>query len=614
MTSRAHAGNAPTLPKNEACPHCTARFTRTAHLSRHLKTRNTRSQSLVHWYQTCDATFTRGDLLQRHRKICQDPNRHNRLRSCVGCTDSKVKCDRNNPCSRCTTRGKECVYPSGRRAARGSASATPTRAASADSLSAEPFEAPVHSHLSSIYENDVFSPFFSDVFSPLTNSSLLNEPLLSLPSIRTIPRTDHLPEPWLRELLVYPDASAYPKAKLNNYLPSLTVVVEFTANRPVLHVPTCDLIGKPIWLVKSMKSCGALFVKTKKANDFIISAMAEVREQISQALPQSSTDLTDQLHLVTAIGLLQTIGLFHQNPYERAMSTLYHDLAVLTIRRSGLISYNLSWTPATSSTESMWHDWVSYETTKRTLLLSHLHDCCRSIYFGLPTAYAPGEMNLRLPCEDALWRAHSAEEWLAVLQTPISAHSVQSRLQGHDYLTVYGSIMQASPDFVATPNLSSFAHFILIHGILGQLFTICTETTPLVPDDGPNGENPALMTVRYALHHWLQSWRATQPQTQTPTFVENVLPFYWLGHVAILAHQEGLPPFNGAENSREETRYKMVKRWLKHIRSFLAEGGGESTLFWDELMKIQLQTWQLEYETDGGADDQEGLLAFFPEI
>lgn len=84
--------------------------------------------------------------------------------------------------------------------------------------------------------------------------------------------------------------------------------------------------------------------------------------------------------------------------------------------------------------------------------------------------------------------------------------------------------------------------------------------------------------------------------------------------VAILARQEGLPPFNTVENARGDTRFKMVKRWLRRIRAFLTEGDGESTLFWDELMKIQLQTWQLEYDTDGGADDQDGLLGFFPEL
>jgi hypothetical protein len=93
----------------------------------------------------------------------------------------------------------------------------------------------------------------------------------------------------------------------------------------------------------------------------------------------------------------------------------------------------------------------------------------------------------------------------------------------------------------------------------------------------------------------------------------SALPFYWLGQVTILARQEGLPPFNSADNITGEIRFKLVKRWLRRIRAFLNEADGESTLFWDALMKIQLQTWQ-EYDTGGGADDQDGLLAFFPDL
>src|ERR1700691_6107762 len=36
---RSHKGNVPILPKSKLCPHCTASFTRTTHLNRHLRTR-----------------------------------------------------------------------------------------------------------------------------------------------------------------------------------------------------------------------------------------------------------------------------------------------------------------------------------------------------------------------------------------------------------------------------------------------------------------------------------------------------------------------------------------------------------------------------------------------
>ncbi|KAG1716094.1 hypothetical protein ID866_1066 [Astraeus odoratus] len=35
---RSHKGNIPILPQTKLCPHCPAKFTRTTHLNRHLRT------------------------------------------------------------------------------------------------------------------------------------------------------------------------------------------------------------------------------------------------------------------------------------------------------------------------------------------------------------------------------------------------------------------------------------------------------------------------------------------------------------------------------------------------------------------------------------------------
>ena len=96
--------------------------------------------------------------------------------------------------------------------------------------------------------------------------------------------------------------------------------------------------------------------------------------------------------------------------------------------------------------------------------------------------------------------------------------------------------------------------------------------------------------------------------------LSSALPFYWLGQVSLLAYQESLPPFerDSQNNLKVEIRFRLVKQWLKHIRGFLKKGDQAPTLFWDELMKMRLQTWQQEMESHP-VDDQEGLLGFFPE-
>lgn len=117
-----------------------------------------------------------------------------RRKSCAACTDSKVKCDREVPCGKCKTKGKECVYPATRRRA----SRIPSHAVSQDILSLGPGDisefGPAHlvphagpsefsynpalhsspapldpgvasgSAVSSRYHTDIFQPFFASVF------------------------------------------------------------------------------------------------------------------------------------------------------------------------------------------------------------------------------------------------------------------------------------------------------------------------------------------------------------------------------------------------------------------------------------------------------------------
>ncbi|KAJ7128945.1 fungal-specific transcription factor domain-containing protein [Mycena crocata] len=674
---RAHKGNIPTLPQTKACHLCSAKFTRSTHLTRHLKTH---SNERLHRCTTCHAQFTRSDLLARHRKSCEDPSRPHRLRSCILCTESKVRCDRNDPCTRCKTKGRECLFaitpkktsppiapPSNASPSDVLSTASTSRSSSSveipsseiavpdflpldslNSLSTEladihtetpfqdlipPASSLVNSHLSPMFENDVFQPLFTDLFSNSPPSSTsLDEFPLSFPLLDKIPQQTTPWPPWFQELLIWPQ-SCYPPGDgeqlslLNAFFTRDLTAADpkhylylffnaFLAQMPVVHSSSFKFEGKPPYLVHALKCCGALFVRTRKAANYITETLALAREGLAEAFTQSSMGTKEQVYLVLAVVLLQTIGLFHQKPEERSKSSLYHAMLVTHIRRTGLISKNSSWTPTNSSGEVMWHDWIFYEMTKRALLLSYLHDCCQSIYFGLPSSFHPGEMTLRLPCEEALWRAGTAEEWFSILKT---YESPQPRLTGPDYSSTFASMV--NPQFLPGSALSPFSHFVLIHAILRDLFTACSEAVSLAADPSrrlAEEGTEVLIAVQYALHNWLHSWRSShaghQQMADEPSFMGNALPFYWLGQVALLAQSEALPPFNSADNVTGEIRFKLVKRWLKRIRAFLTENDGASTLFWDELMKIRLKTWQLEYESDGGADDQDGLLGFFPEL
>ncbi|KAJ7858340.1 hypothetical protein B0H14DRAFT_3635157 [Mycena olivaceomarginata] len=105
---RAHKGNLPTLPKTKYCTLCPATFTRTMHLNRHLRSHTNDRMYRCNLCQTSE--FTRSDLLIRHKRTCGQCLNRFRKRSCESCAESKVKCNLEAPCARCTSRGRECVF------------------------------------------------------------------------------------------------------------------------------------------------------------------------------------------------------------------------------------------------------------------------------------------------------------------------------------------------------------------------------------------------------------------------------------------------------------------------------------------------------------------------
>ncbi|KAF8070356.1 fungal-specific transcription factor domain-containing protein [Lyophyllum atratum] len=755
---RNHRGNIPILPQTKLCPHCPAKFTRTTHLNRHLRTH---TNERLHRCDICDSQFTRSDLLTRHKKSCSDPSSRTRRKSCASCMDSKIKCDRQYPCSKCASRGKECVFNgSGRRTSMGSllvqqkpppttaytdssseSSTSPSTrfvstpeatplydnstfriqeaeeypqtsneeisshldplsrfgflsssvsmpsfskaetfaieqfptSASAEELypSANPSDAdttndaddrlvPVNSHLSSVYVSDMFEPFFSNVFSPspsmpfsedfswagLASSSSNIFPLVSQTALLQPPAIegydngesfDSMQE-TLQAFASPPARLAIsdirhcssndmdpPEPELQHYL--YLFFSAFLSQIPIVHATTFGSDEKPPVLLGAMQACGALFVKTRKASMFITKTLASAREALVQEFAKNPTDSSDQIHLILAVVLLQTIGLFHQQPDQRASSSIYHGMLVMMIRRTGMIPKNASWVPKNlteAPLELLWQEWVGNEMTKRAIWWSYLHDCCHSIYFALPSSYHPSEIELNLPCEDGLWRATTATDWFMALQKPSPYGSNKSRLTGLSMLQCLGSMSETRVLDAYMP-LNPFAHFILIHAILRHLFVTCVEgrlPRGVVPGVIDRNEvvSQEIYRLQYALHNWLQNW-LNSPElpkvediNEEPPFIYNALPFYWLGQVSLLAFQEALPPFeqDSPNNLKVEVRFRLVKQWLRHIRGFLKKGDQAPTLFWDELMRIRLQTWQQEFE-GGEEDDQDGLLGFFPE-
>ncbi|PWN88835.1 hypothetical protein FA10DRAFT_223089, partial [Acaromyces ingoldii] len=109
-----------TPKKRFACPKCSRLFSRQEHVARHFASHSNETSFVC---PKCSRSFGRRDALKRHQSVHQprraplprelddvaaDARRRAALsrtkRACLRCARAKLKCDGNEPCSRCRER------------------------------------------------------------------------------------------------------------------------------------------------------------------------------------------------------------------------------------------------------------------------------------------------------------------------------------------------------------------------------------------------------------------------------------------------------------------------------------------------------------------------------
>lgn len=730
---RNHKGNMPSLPQTKYCSLCPAKFTRTTHLNRHLRSH---TNERLHRCNTCNAEFTRSDLLTRHKRTCGDSRNANKSRrkSCQACAESKVKCNLQYPCSKCSSRGRECIFINDPEASRNKRNAAKKVAAA---KAATDVSSPTSSSTQTMSPSPYPSLFVPTNSTPSPTLSLDGQllPTLDLPglstsssssvaSTRSSPRSD-LFEPRgdfaqtfdvttfdtltldnqlsrlfpstspqfenfgldqsmsscsptsapMQDLSAWLDGGdnfsrfgsgdifSYPQGvriEGQDFLPEYTPLSAsvdsamnstrasfdssgmagpheptaedlehylylffsaFSTQMPIIHPSTWSPEGKPQILIRAMQACGALFVKTKTASNFINNTLVATRDTLILEFSNGGSDLNQQINIIVAAVLLQTIGLFHQKSDQRVSSNVYHGMLVMMIRRIGLINRIASWTPPDLSDanglEKGWRDWAQYEMVKRALLVSYLHDCCHCLYFSMAPSFQPTEIDINLPCDDGLWTASSAAQWLQTAKSPSQYGHGLARLTGFKMQRALAILSEPQPT-TTPPALNPFAHFILIHTILRNLYASHAKDQADAPSitGSPHDSNVkgTTFSTQYALHTWLQMWMSSPDairydnSREEPPFVYNALPFYWLAQVSLMALQDDVGVDLKPMDRKNESRYRLMKEWLDRIKSHLRNGTQIPTQLWDELMRIRMQ---LQQRPDQGRTEHPGGLATF---
>ncbi|KAJ7875757.1 hypothetical protein B0H14DRAFT_2568609 [Mycena olivaceomarginata] len=279
------------------------------------------------------------------------------------------------------------------------------------------------------------------------------------------------------------------------------------------HPPGTMEATLPI-LARIFRACGALFAKTPEGAAFAEAALEPVTPDIMVGLDKvfnadarvSGTNVSrGQTQLLIAFILLKTIPLF-QREGERAASPNLQQRCFSAPGRGEHRTGAL----IPGALESAWIEWAEVETIKRALLFSYAssHHSSQGTYFASWPAEMEMEIELLpLPCNDALWLAH----------TPSPHSAGVSRVYGmsvQDALAARAAPPDTDPtDAVLLP---PFGLFILIHAILRNIFP---ARSPLegwsrrtrAASRKERTHRTQLMLDNW-LHMWLESPQATRSQ------------------------------------------------------------------------------------------------------
>ncbi|KAL7419960.1 hypothetical protein Q5752_004923 [Cryptotrichosporon argae] len=155
-----------------------------------------------------------------------------------------------------------------------------------------------------------------------------------------------------------------------------------------------------------------------------------VRQEKTNMLVKSFSMAKGVLMTEYNVALLQALILYHA-PYflsddcaERSHANMFMGTIVMIARQIGFFTRELDHfnttielprvphTPA--DVDRCWKRWISLESRRRTAWLIYQFDTVSALESGTPCHISPCELaHLPLPASDTLWKAETADEWLA---------------------------------------------------------------------------------------------------------------------------------------------------------------------------------------------------------
>jgi hypothetical protein len=284
---------------------------------------------------------------------------------------------------------------------------------------------------------------------------------------------------------------------------------------PFIHCATFRAEHKPAELLLAMATLGSRYLfEQAQSYELYFIAKAILFERIRREGLQSTSDFlfgqdspasskSKGLERLQTFILLIEFASWADKRIARDALFMAGQLAIL-IRESGISESD----EATQNTQ--WLSWVAIEERRRTLFAAYVLSNLHTIAFDTPPLILNREIGLCLPGYAAQWRSISAVQWKQAARQP--EHGFQVRLR-RLFIPI---------ESLEDSNISSFANYLLIQGLVQEMYNECHKSTT----------TPHLDSVKSfdtALSQWQSCWETTQESRHD----SNLDPLYAKGPLAL---------------------------------------------------------------------------------
>ncbi|KAI2619142.1 fungal-specific transcription factor domain-containing protein [Hypoxylon sp. NC1633] len=229
----------------------------------------------------------------------------------------------------------------------------------------------------------------------------------------------------------------------------------FNTAYPLIHQATFVPSQRETLLLLSIILLGATYSE-KEAHQLAVCIHDVIRPTI---FSHASFNPKPDLWMLQTILLVECFGKSRAGQKQHDMSHLFHGMLINLIRRSDCQSVRPARPTEDSGDESgddrSWRQWAEAEEKKRLALLCFMWDTQHAVLFCQSLCMSAFELRVPLPCNQTLWEASTAAEWLLLSLSTIPEPMYLLALKS--YITC---------DTRREPHLNGLSRIIIFHGLM----------------------------------------------------------------------------------------------------------------------------------------------------